>query len=137
MKKVFKLTSLFALFLFYTKSNAQLDTLNYLKAFEANKAQYIGKPFSGLLNDMTKIQPKAMWHNGPFNNKNIRTSSDLGFYDLSKGYEFNAITFVVYWQDPVSATDANYYKIKNKNNFTSEEKNFFGNKIIKDIMVYR
>ncbi|MDN3692910.1 hypothetical protein QWZ06_11755 [Chryseobacterium tructae] len=124
-------------FLLFSFGYSQQDTLKYLKQFEVNKAQYIGKPFSGLLNDMTKIQPKAIWHNGPFNNKNIRTSSDLGFYDLSKGYEFGAVTLVIHWQDPISVTEVNYYKNKNKNNFTSEEKNFFGKRIIKDILVYR
>ncbi|MEG1198951.1 MAG: hypothetical protein RSD53_06150, partial [Algoriella sp.] len=38
-----------------------LDTLNYLKTFEVNKSKYIGKPFSVLLADMKKIQPKTVW----------------------------------------------------------------------------
>ena len=37
------------------KANAQLDTLNYLKQFEVNKAQYINQPFSYLLSQMTQI----------------------------------------------------------------------------------
>lgn len=33
---------MFCALLFIIKSKAQLDTLNYLKQFEANKANYIG-----------------------------------------------------------------------------------------------
>ncbi|MCW3160359.1 hypothetical protein [Chryseobacterium oryctis] len=37
------------------------DTLNYVKQFEINKINYIGQPFSKLLNEMTQIQPKTAW----------------------------------------------------------------------------
>ena len=42
-------------------AKAKLDTLNYLKQFETNKANYINQPFSVLLNNMTQIQPKTAW----------------------------------------------------------------------------
>lgn len=58
MKWSFKIL-LFCALLFIIESKAQLDTLNYLKQFEANKANYIGQPFSKLLNDMIQIQPKT------------------------------------------------------------------------------
>ncbi len=70
MKNILKITFLFA-FIFSIQSKAQLDTLSYLKQFEINKAQYIGQPFSKLLQDMTQIQPKTVWSNPPKNNKNI------------------------------------------------------------------
>lgn len=54
MKKIhiFLIFTLFFL-LITNKLSAPLDTLNYLKQFEANKANYINQPFSKLLNDMT------------------------------------------------------------------------------------
>ncbi|WP_294269865.1 hypothetical protein [uncultured Chryseobacterium sp.] len=56
-----KIITLFILTVGICKINAQLDTLNYLKQFELNKANYIGQPFSKLLNEMTQIQPKTAW----------------------------------------------------------------------------
>jgi len=45
-----------------TKRSALVgDTLVYIKRFEINKANYINKPLSVLLNDMTQIQPKTAW----------------------------------------------------------------------------
>ncbi len=48
IKTVFCFIGLFII----TNISAQIDTLNYLKQFEANKVNYIGKPFSVLLNDI-------------------------------------------------------------------------------------
>lgn len=47
--------------LFIIQSKAQLDTLNYLKKLETNKAFYICQPFSGLLADMKINKPKMIW----------------------------------------------------------------------------
>ncbi|MCC2589543.1 hypothetical protein [Chryseobacterium sp. MFBS3-17] len=52
MKKYFFIISFFVSICAY----AQLDTLNYLKQFEINKANYIGQPLSVLLNDMTQFK---------------------------------------------------------------------------------
>ncbi len=43
------------------ENNKALDTLGYLKTFEANKAEYIGKNFSYLLSKMKKLQPQTIW----------------------------------------------------------------------------
>ncbi len=49
----------------------------------------------------------------------------------------NVITLLVYWQDPIPRDQTKYYEQKNSFYFTSEEKNFYGSKIVKDIIVYR
>ncbi len=64
------------------KASAQLDTLNYLKQFEANKAQYINQPFSYLLSQMTQIQPKSHWAHSPLKNKTIVEYSSFNFCEI-------------------------------------------------------
>ena len=120
----------------FHRANAQLDTLNYLKQFEANKAQYINQPFSYLLGQMTQIQPKTVWPNTYIKNKNIVKSSIFNF--CSKDYSFkNAISLVITWEEFIPRTQVKYYETKNHFYFTDEEKVFYGNKIVKDIIVYR
>src|SRR6218665_1395796 len=106
---------LIALALFSSKNNAQknngqkLDTLNYLKQFETNKVNYIGQPFSKLLNDITKIQFKTVWSHSPFNNKKIISDTDFKF--VEKEYSFGkVVTLFIEWQNPFSKNDAIYYK---------------------------
>ena len=86
MKNISKIIFVLALF-FSFQSKAQLDTLNYLKQFEANKANYIGQPLSKLLNDMTQIQPKSMWNKPPWGNKKILLSTIFNFCDFEKSFK--------------------------------------------------
>ena|SRR6218665_2065142 len=118
------------------KRTEKMDTLNYLKQFETNKANYIGQPFSKLLNDMTQIQPKTIWATSNFKNKNQVISSMMNF--CNKEYSFyNVITLLVEWQTPILKNEIKYYEQLNHFYFTNDEKNFYGSKIIKDIKVYR
>ncbi|SHL87614.1 hypothetical protein SAMN05444360_105147 [Chryseobacterium carnipullorum] len=136
MKKIFKIIPLFILTLLSYKVNAQLDTLNYLKQFEANKMQYIGQPFSKLLQDMTQIQPKTVWADYNIENKTKTKRSLFNFCE--KEYSFkNVITVNITWDNDIPYTQVEYYEKKNHFYFTDEERSFYGNKIIKDIMVYR
>ncbi|QQQ28356.1 hypothetical protein [Chryseobacterium indoltheticum] len=54
-----KILFILSLVVFCNEAYGQLDTMNYLKQFEANKVNYIGQPFSKLLTDMTQIQLKT------------------------------------------------------------------------------
>jgi hypothetical protein len=58
------------------------DTLNYIKSFETNKAKYIGKPFSVILNDLGEMQPKL-----------VMPASGASINDLSKSI-FTLFRFV-------------------------------------------
>ncbi|GAA4158341.1 hypothetical protein GCM10022217_19500 [Chryseobacterium ginsenosidimutans] len=42
------------------KAQQPIDTLNYIKQFEINKANYVNKSFSYLLSQMSEIQPKTV-----------------------------------------------------------------------------
>jgi len=135
MKHLHKIIAL-SFLLGYSIVYAQLDTLNYLKQFEANKANFIGQPFNKLLNDMTQIQPKTAWAiaNG---NKKIETASTM-FNFCEKKYSFhNAVTLLIIWQNVIPRDETSYHEQKNHFYFTNDEKNFYGNKIVKDIMVFR
>ncbi|KFF24320.1 hypothetical protein [Chryseobacterium vrystaatense] len=136
MKNICKIFSIVLLFLTSTKINAQLDTLNYLKQFEANKAQYVNKPFSFLLGQMTKIQPKTVWFVPVTSKKNVTKESIFNFCNIDYSFH-NAITLRITWQEEIPRSQTKYYEQKNNFYFTTEERVFYGSKIVKDIMVYR
>ena len=124
------------LFSLQTINAQQIDTLSYVKQFEINKANYIGKPFSVLLNDMNKISPKTVWESPNPNNKNNIKKSLFNFTTKEKSFK-NAITLLITWKELLPFKDIEYLSKKNEFYFTNEEKNFYGNKIIQDISVYR
>lgn len=114
---------------------AQTDVLSYAKQFETNKSEYIGKPFSYLLNKLsTQTQPKRVWFTPNPNNKNVILTSTFSLNKKEDNYG-SAIRLYITWQDPISFVDVDYYYKKNKTFFTEEEKKFYGDKIIKDILV--
>ncbi|MDY0929669.1 hypothetical protein [Chryseobacterium sp. CFBP8996] len=97
---------------------------------------YIGQPLSKLLNDMTYIQPKTAWSTANGNKKIETAATTFKFCD--KIYSFhNAITLLIKWQNVIPRDQTKYYEQKNGFYFTNDEKNFYGSKIVKDIMVYR
>ena len=112
-----------------------LDTLNYLKTFEVNKSKYIGKPFSVLLADMKKIQPKTVWpQHGRY--KTSIVGNRFKFADMDFSFD-NVITLFVDWSESIPIDNFEYYTNRNGFYFTQEERTYLGSKIIKDIMVYR
>jgi len=131
-----KIITLFILIFCICKINAQLDTLSYLKQFELNKANYIGQPFSKLLNEMTQIQPKTVWSISTERKKNISANTRFKFTSIDLSFH-NVITLLIKWQDPIPRDQTKFYEQKNAFYFTNEEKVFYGSKIIKDIIVYR
>jgi hypothetical protein len=135
MKNILKITFVLIL-LFFIQSKAQLDTLNYLKQFEVNKANYIGQPFSKLLQDMTQIQPKTVWSLPLRNNKTLVSITSFKFCKMDYSF-YNAITLKITWNTNIPATQTNALGVQNQYYFTNEEKTFYGGKIIKDIRVYR
>ncbi|MEC3876078.1 hypothetical protein [Chryseobacterium salviniae] len=135
MKIISKLTVLL-LFAFSFKVHAQLDTLNYVKQFETNKAQYINKPFSYLLSQITQIQPTSHWADSPPQNKTIVKSSQFLFCNM-KYIGNRVVVLTIIWQDPFPKSDVKYLQNKNGYYFTNEEKTFYANKIVKDILVYK
>ena len=117
-----------------SKAMAQLDTLNYLKQFEANKAQYINQPFSYLLSQMTQIQPTSHWASSSLKDKNSVFVSQFLFCDMD--YIASRVVILrIIWKDNFPRSEVKYLQNHNGFYFTNEEKAFYGNKIIKDIIV--
>jgi hypothetical protein len=89
MRNLFKIMLVITL-LFSFQSNAQLDTIKYLKQFEANKHDYIGKPFSKLLKKMSlKPQVFNVWSEW----ESCYQISDFGFSDKN-----NFISMIIVWE---------------------------------------
>ncbi len=136
MKNLLKIFVIIFVSSLFNKANAQIDTLNYVKQFEINKANYIGKPFSFLLGKMTLIQPKTNWSHSSSWKRNVRNETDFRFTYMEASF-YNVINLTIVWQDAIPTNDIKYYEKKNGYYFTNDEKAFYSNRIIKDIRVYR
>ena len=122
MKNIVKLFSVISCLFFTSKAMAQLDTLNYVKQFEINKAQYINQPFSYLLSQMTRIQPKSHWVSSNPKNKNSVSASQFLFCNMD--YIGNrVVTLRILWKESFPRSEVKYYQNKNGFHFTNEEKN--------------
>ncbi|POR24991.1 hypothetical protein BWK58_07340 [Flavobacterium columnare] len=136
MKKIIQITLFFALLVAPIQIKAQLDTLQYLKKFEVEKAEYVNKPFSYLLGQMTKIQPKSVWYLPQINRKSKVIVSE--FVYCKKEYSFhNVIKLYITWESEIPRSEIEYYQKKNAFYFTNDERQFYGNKIVKNIEVVR
>ena len=91
---------------------------------------------SVLLNDMTKMQPKTVWFSSNINDKNNITASLFKFSTKEKSFK-NAVTLLIKWKEKIPFKNVEYLLKKNKFFFTEEEKDFYGEKIIQDILVFR
>ena len=114
------------------------DTLNYLKTFETNKSKYIGKAFSVLLSDMGKVQPKLVMPGSgqALNAVNVSPFARFVFANRSDLYSYEVPIMRIVWKDPLPADEVVNYRIKNNAFFTTEEKNYYSNKIVMNISVY-
>lgn len=124
-------------FIFSICFGQKIDTLTYLKKFETNKAKYIGKPFSILVNDLGDIQPKTVWSSaGRY--INFITASRFEFTKKDLNFSGRNIILSIQWQHKkISRESINYYGKKNNYHFTEEEKEFYSDKIINNIIVYK
>lgn len=113
------------------------DTLAYAKKFEINKEKYIGKPFSLLLKDMTQLQfkkAKSDIKDDP-NNTLPTTLFRFSDKDMDSG---NEVTLVIRWKpDNASTTKIEFFQEEHHYDFTVNERNFFDQKIVRDIIVYK
>ncbi|MCX8532195.1 hypothetical protein [Chryseobacterium luquanense] len=135
MKTLYKIFFCTLLFISF-KLSAQIDTLNYIKQFEINKAQYINQPFSKLLNDMTQMQPMSVWSIDSHKNRYLIYFTRFMFCEMDESFSSN-VNLTISWQTPLQSSETEYYDNKNDFFFTNDERNYYGSKIIKDIKVYK
>ncbi|MGL5234299.1 MAG: hypothetical protein ACRC8Z_06060 [Empedobacter falsenii] len=118
--------------------NAQVaDTLSYVKQFEINKTNYIGKPFSVLLNDMNKIKIQTVVPESSGKSIKHFVASTFKFELPQNSFKDNIVLMVIEWKGELPKSDIKYYNDRSKDIFTSEEKNYYSNKIIRNIIVYK
>lgn len=127
MQRIFLIISLFIVSVFHGQDK---DLMTYLKKYETNKEQYIGKPLSVLLADMGKVQPTTVYSSGGRYLHWVAWS----FFGFSS--DLNIRMTIAWSRKTVSREKANYYRMKNNKNFTKEEREFYSDKIIEDISVY-
>jgi len=138
MKKII-IALLFTAFL-SKASNANVtvvpDTLTYLQSIISNKAYYIGKPFSTLLNDL-QIQikffsPLASLHY----DTTKETSTTFSFYFPQTVNDFY-LTFPklrIFWDPYLNANTSNYlYSKYNGGGWSQEVIDFYKTAVIKDM----
>jgi hypothetical protein len=128
---------IFSLFTIKIKSQPPIDTLNYLKQFEINKAQYINKPFSYLLNQINQIETKTVNSFTNIYGKDLTAFSDFRFCSLEEQRRKSTVYLIVYWKNPISHSQAMALSKQNHFSFTNDERQFYGDKIIKDIKIYK
>ena len=139
MKHIKILITIFCVFFISNKNKAQqiTDTLNYVKQFEINKSNYIGQPFSQLLNNMTSLQPKTVNSLVGIWGQNSISFSCFNFTEKDKQYDKETVYMIITWQTPLSSSDTKSLTVQNGFLFTNDEKNYYGSKVIKDIEVLK
>ena len=114
------------------------DTLIYLRTFETNKSKYIGKAFSVLLSDMGKVQPKLVMPGSgqALNAVNVSPFARFVFANRSDLYSYEVPIMRIVWKDPLPAETVYGNAVRDNSIFTTEEKNYYSNKIVMNISVY-
>ncbi|KAF2517203.1 hypothetical protein [Flavobacterium foetidum] len=114
------------------------DTLKYLQTnfLLTNKDFYKGKPLSVLLNDL-EIDVKAYSGSSGWN-INFNKSISLNFYSkLQKKNKIkekkNPLVLIIYWEVEIPQQKVVELLRKNDGRWTEEEKEYYGQHIIKDI----
>lgn len=115
------------------------DTLSYLKTIVDDKANYIGKPFSVLLNNL-QIQIKHFSPIADINeDKNKETATFFSFYFPQSADEIY-LTYPclrVSWQTSLNAAiSRSLYKTNNGGGWTQAVVDFYKNAIIADIDIF-
>ncbi|WP_294290389.1 hypothetical protein [uncultured Chryseobacterium sp.] len=113
------------------------DTLGYAKKFEINKDKYIGKKFSLLLKDMTQLPFKKAKSDIKEDRDNPLASTLFRFSDKDIDAP-GQVTVAIKWKpEDTLVTPLEFFEQEHNYRFTVSEKNFFENRIIKDIVVYK
>jgi hypothetical protein len=126
---------------FTTNSKSQTgvpDTLSYLQTIVANKTNYVGQPFSKLMNDL-QIQIKyfSPFASLPYN-RFKETSTSFAFYFPRNADEIYLIYphIEIYWQTPLNAAQSDIlWTNNNGGGWSVAVANFYANAIVSDIQL--
>jgi len=114
------------------------DTLVYLETIVTNKGQYIGQPFSVLMNSL-QIQIKFFSPVASISyNKNLETSTLFSFY-FPKNSEEIYLTYPsleIYWKPYLNAVQSELlYSQSRSVGWSPAVEGFYGNALISDMKV--
>lgn len=121
-----------------TKAQGVSDTLTYLQSFVANKAYYVGQPFSKLI-DSLQIQIKYFHPRSDIvYDISKETSTRFGFFfpQVADDMYLTYPSLEIYWQPYLNANSS--YILYNNNNggsWSSGVASFYSTGIIADIKV--
>jgi len=111
------------------------DTVAYLKSIEARKAEFIGKPFSVLLNEL-KLPILCFGPVGsiPYD-RSKETSTIIDFFTDNHEEVEDETMLIIYWQTPLNQFRSSKIADKTtpRGKWTDEAKDNYKNAIIDDI----
>ena len=118
--------------------NGVPNTLAYLQTIVDNKSNYIGQPFSVLL-DSLQIQIKYFSRfPGLHHDKTKETSTSFSFYLPQDDFNDFYLTYPkleIYWQPYLNATQSGVLFRNSRGEWNTDAYNFYKNAIIKDIQI--
>ena len=135
MKKIILIIGVFfILFDSHAQSSNQTDTLGYLKYIYQHKDQFIGKPFSVLL-DSLKIKIVYFGPNaGLSNDMTKETNTIFYFINPTSVEDFSSMNIDIFWQKYLDANISDRI-FSNSEGWNNEARDFYKNGIVKSIYV--
>jgi len=138
MKRLLAIVVLFAcIFSVQAQTRPVTDTVGYLKSIYANKNQFIGKPFSNLL-DSLKINIVYFGTNAGITSDKSKETSSAFYFIIPEYFEDFASRYIeIYWATPLNADEsALIYNMSEEGGlWIPEAKNFYKTGIIREIRV--
>lgn len=122
----------------YAQSVPGVDTLSYLKTVVAKKGNYIGKPFSVLMNDL-RIQIRAFSPHTPLHSaKNKEVYTQFHFIIPKYAEDFKFPSLMIYWEPSLNAEISSkiYDQSEEGGLWIPDAIQFYRNAIIKNIDAY-
>lgn len=116
------------------------DTLKYIKINLLKYQDYYkGKPLNVLLNDL-ELQVNYYYVTTSAKNKNVSSSLAISYYSMSRAKEKIAnkeslSLIVIKWETPLPTEKVHELLRKNNRKWTEDEKNYYGQQIIKEIEI--
>lgn len=134
MKKIF--TLLMVCLLLAQFSSAQIETEPQQQEWiNANRANYIGQPFSLLYNALA-IKPQSVWGSIGHKNRFVESKHKF-FYRDTSGYDDANCYFYIEWQNPPLLTETKKYQGPGLRAFNAQEYPTYKDLIITKLEVYR
>lgn len=135
MKRIFKLIIVLLLVANITNAQTEAQQKAQQEWIYANRASYIGQPFSLLYNALT-IKPQSVWGGIGHKNRFVEPNHTF-FYRDTANYDDTAYFFYIEWQTQPLLTETTKYQNSGFRAFNAREYPTYKDLIIKKLEVYR